>query len=92
MPEAVKAGQLPWQHQAPHERLPWQHQAHHERVQAFASLRAKWTRKEKKRKEKKRKEKKRKDYTFRRQFNEKPSIIPGCPGKMDIHTHPHLMN
>ncbi len=23
---------------------------------------------------------KRKDYTFRRQFNEKPSIIPGCPG------------
>ncbi len=36
---------------------------------------------EKKRKEKKRKEKKRKDYAFRRQFNEKPSIIPGCPGK-----------
>ncbi len=27
-----------------------------------------------------RKEKKRKDYAFRRQFNEKPSIIPGCPG------------
>ena len=26
-----------------------------------------------------RKEKKRKDYAFRRQFNEKPSIIPGCP-------------
>jgi len=25
-------------------------------------------------------EKKRKDYTFRRRFNEKPSIIPGCPG------------
>jgi hypothetical protein len=25
------------------------------------------------------KEKKRKDYAFRRQFNEKPSIIPGCP-------------
>ena len=24
-------------------------------------------------------EKKRKDYTFRRQFNEKPSMIPGCP-------------
>jgi len=23
--------------------------------------------------------KKRKDYAFRRQFNEKPSIIPGCP-------------
>ena len=38
-------------------------------------------RKEKKRKEKKRKEKKRKDYTFRRQFNEKPSIIPGCLGR-----------
>jgi len=36
-------------------------------------------RKEKKRKEKKRKEKKRKDYAFRRQFNEKSSIIPGCP-------------
>jgi len=36
-------------------------------------------RKEKKRKEKKRKEKKRKDYAFRRQFNEKPSIVPGCP-------------
>jgi len=30
--------------------------------------------------EKKRIEKKRKDYAFRRQFNEKPSIIPGCPG------------
>ena len=27
-----------------------------------------------------RKKKKRKDYTFRRQFHEKPSIIPGCPG------------
>ena len=49
-------------------------------------------RKEKKRKEKKRKEKKRKgkerkgkerkDYAFRRQFNEKPSIIPGFPGDM----------
>jgi len=24
-------------------------------------------------------EKKRKDYTFPRQFNEKPSITPGCP-------------
>ena len=36
-------------------------------------------RKEKKRKEKQRKEKKRKDYTFRRQFNEKPGNIPGCP-------------
>jgi len=39
-------------------------------------------RKEKKRKEKKRKEKKRKDYTFRRQFNEKPCIIPGCPASL----------
>ena len=38
-------------------------------------------RKEKKRKEKKRKEKKRKEYAFRRQFNEKPSSIPCCPGK-----------
>ena len=27
-----------------------------------------------------RKEKKRKNYAFRRQFNEKPSMIPGCPG------------
>jgi hypothetical protein len=27
-----------------------------------------------------RKEKKRKDYAFRRQFNEKPSVIPGCSG------------
>ena len=26
------------------------------------------------------KKKKRKDYAFRRQFNEKPSSIPGCPG------------
>jgi hypothetical protein len=43
-------------------------------------------RKEKKRKEKKRKEKKRKYYTFRRQFNEKPSIIPGCPGCPPLHS------
>ena len=27
--------------------------------------------------------KKRKDYAFRRQFNEKPSIIPGCPGSAE---------
>ena len=33
-----------------------------------------------KRKEKKNK---RKDYAFRRHFNEKPSIIPGCPGHAD---------
>ena len=26
------------------------------------------------------KEKKRQDYAFRRQFNEKRSIVPGCPG------------
>ena len=26
------------------------------------------------------KEKKRKDYAFQRQFNEKPSVIQGCPG------------
>jgi len=26
------------------------------------------------------KERKRKDYAFWRQFNENPSIIPGCPG------------
>ncbi len=25
-------------------------------------------------------EMRRKDYAFQRQFNEKPSIIPGCPG------------
>ena len=36
-------------------------------------------RKAKKRKATKRKEKKRQDYAFRRQFNEKPSMIPGCP-------------
>ena len=28
------------------------------------------------------KEKKRKDYACRRQFDEKPSIIPGCPNGM----------
>jgi len=27
-----------------------------------------------------RKEKKRNDYAFRRQFDEKPSVIPGCSG------------
>ena len=31
-------------------------------------------------------EKKRKDYAFWRQFNEKPSIIPGCPGRAVTHT------
>jgi len=30
-------------------------------------------------------EKKRKDYAFRRQFNEKPSFIPGCPGVLAVH-------
>jgi hypothetical protein len=38
------------------------------------------------RKEKKRKKRKRKDYAFRRQFNEKPSIILGCPGPMAYST------
>jgi len=38
-----------------------------------------------KRKEQKAKEKKGKDYTFQRQFNEKPSIIPGCPGLLGGH-------
>ncbi len=28
----------------------------------------------------KKEEKKEKDYAFRCQFNEKPSITPGCPG------------
>jgi len=31
-------------------------------------------------------EKKRKEYAFRHQFNEKPSIIPGCPGAVSILT------
>jgi hypothetical protein len=35
--------------------------------------------KERKGKERKGKER-RKDYAFWRQINEKPSIIPGCPG------------
>jgi len=35
------------------------------------------------------KEKKRKDYTFRRQFNEKPSIVPGCPGAQVEVCHLH---
>ncbi len=25
--------------------------------------------------------KKRKDYAFQRQFNERPSVLPGCPGR-----------
>ena len=33
----------------------------------------------KERKGKERKGKERKDYAFRRQVNEKPSIMPGCP-------------
>ena len=32
-------------------------------------------------------EKKRKDYAFCRQFNEKPSIIPGCPGACCYSSH-----
>ena len=38
-------------------------------------------------------EHKRKDYAFRRQFNEKPSSIPGCPGmslSTDKRTAHHL--
>ena len=45
--------------------------------------------KEKNRNEQKRKEKSRKDYTFRRHFNEKPSIIPGCPGHKHTQKPPH---
>ena len=33
------------------------------------------------------KKRKRKDYAFRRQFNEKPSIILGCPGGMAGMSH-----
>ena len=33
----------------------------------------------------KQQEKKREDYAFRRQFDEKPSIIPGCPGLQQQH-------
>jgi len=32
--------------------------------------------------------KKRKHYTFQRQFNEKPSIIPGCPAQVCSHQWP----
>jgi len=35
--------------------------------------------------EKPRKAKKRVDYAFRRQLNEKPSIILGCPGELTKH-------
>jgi len=43
------------------------------------------------------KKKKRKDYTFWHQFNEKPSIIPGCPGLVVLYhsllpKHGHLIN
>ena len=41
-------------------------------------------RKEKKRKEKKRKDKTRQDNACWRQFDEKPSILPGCPGTKHI--------
>ncbi len=34
-----------------------------------------------------RKEEKRKDYAFRRQFNEKPRIILGCPGWPEAQSH-----
>jgi len=52
-------------------------------------------RKEKKRKDKKRQEKTRKDYAFRRQFNEKSSVIPGCPDTRCSHdpeTSPQCRN
>ena len=32
-------------------------------------------------------EKKRKDYAFRRQFDDKPSIIPGCPQGLSLMLH-----
>ncbi len=32
------------------------------------------------------KKERRKDYAFRHQFNEKPSIIPGCPGDVNRHS------
>ncbi len=35
--------------------------------------------------------KKRKDYAFRRQFNEKPSIILGCPGVHVLNQRGKLM-
>ncbi len=37
----------------------------------------------------KRTEKQRKDYAFRRQFDEKPSIMPGCPGNLRT-AHGHV--
>jgi len=42
-------------------------------------------RKGKERKGKERKGKERKDYAFRRQFNEKPRTIPGCPDTLNVH-------
>ncbi len=36
-------------------------------------------------------EKERKDYAFQRQFNEKPSITPGCPGFGLYYLHCHCM-
>jgi hypothetical protein len=35
------------------------------------------------------KEKDRNDYTFWRQFNEQPSIIPGCPGSAVLNALSH---
>jgi hypothetical protein len=43
--------------------------------------------KERKGKERKGKERKGKDYAFRHQFNEKPSIMLGCPACMIYFTH-----
>jgi len=39
-----------------------------------------------------RQEKKRKDYTFWRQFNEKPSIMPGCPGRTSFSLLPNSVS
>ena len=39
---------------------------------------------------KKKRKEKRKDCAFRRQFNEKPSIIPGCPEALSDTCHMHI--
>jgi len=40
--------------------------------------------KEKEKKRKRKRKRKRRDYVFRRQFDEKSSIIPGCPGYQSL--------
>ena len=42
------------------------------------------TEKQRKRRRRRRKEQKRKDYAFWHQFNEKSSIILGCPGEWQV--------